>query len=72
MVTLVSLFYNINRDKWEGASSKDTYKDYLEPFKEFMKLKYRMIVYIDESFYSNVLNELEYYPNANIELIPIN
>ena len=70
--TLVSLFYNINRDRWTGASSKDNRKDYLVPFREFMKLKYRMIVYIDETFYNDVTEDLKNFPEANIELIPIN
>jgi hypothetical protein len=71
VVTFVSLFYDIGRERWANRFARDHYKGYLIPFREFMKMEYRMIAYIDKTVYQDVLNDLENYPNANIELVPI-
>ncbi len=69
-VTLVTFFYNIKRDQWNTFNRN--VDNYVNAFIEFMKFKYRMLVYIDDTLYNRLSLELEKYPDANIELFPIN
>jgi len=68
MVTLVTFFYDINREQWD-KSSKNIINDYLIPFKEYLKYDFRIIVYIDKRYYETLISMIEL--KSNIIIYPI-
>lgn len=66
-ITFVSMFFDIGRDEWKLYPRKT--EEYLESFNVFVKLNYKMIVFIDEKFYETLLEKTN---GTNITLVPIN
>lgn len=71
MVTLVTFFYDINREQWNGFS-KNMINDYLITFGEYLKYDYRIIVYIDKRYYDKLISMYEINQNVIIYTIDEN
>jgi hypothetical protein len=65
-ITIVTGFYNINRSSWwNSARSID---HYVNSFKEYLKLNYKMVVFLDDRV--DIIEDLRHHPT--ITVVPIN
>ena len=63
-ITLVTGFYDINRSSWEN-SARDI-NHYVESFKEYLKLNYKIVVFIDDRI------DMSWLSKPTITVVPIN
>lgn len=69
-VVLVSAFLDIDRSKWEVLSrSVDMY---VKSFLNYLKVDYKMVVFVDDRYIEQIITEYEKSPYKNKTFIPIN
>lgn len=66
-ITIVTAFFNIQRASWQTSSR--TTMHYLESFKEYLKLDYNIVVFLDDSMITPEFISL--IAGKNVTLIPI-
>ena len=62
-ITLVTMFFDINRDNWELSNSVRKTNTYLNAFYHFLDYPYNMVCFIDNRYYNEVIekyNESKY------------
>ena len=69
-ITVVSAFFNINRERFINYSR--TGEDYIKSFLNYLNVDYNMIAFIDERYIDVVLKHYENSPFKNKKFIPIN
>lgn len=70
-ITLVTAFYDIGRQNWEGEFKRDI-TFYIDSFYTYLNYEYKMVCYIDDRYINNVLEKYEKSPYQNKIFIPIN
>jgi hypothetical protein len=69
-ITLVSAFFDIDRAKWRAHSR--TSENYVESFLFYLRIDYRMVVFVDDRYIQKVLDAYQKSPFQNKTFIPIN
>jgi len=70
-VTIITAFLDIGRDSWEGY--KRNVDQYLKAFSVYLKYDYKMIIYIDDRYYKDVFDMVDFSEHKNNKIvIPIN